>query len=368
MAVSLKITVVVKQILFLVFIFVLLTGCAESNGIAHPSPISTNHPIEKFYFPTSTSSPGELTGDEVYSLQTLKQVDDYPLYTMEYKGTYLTGGVLDIFEYSQTNILVEAGWGCSLFAALADSQNGLYGRNFDWFYSPVLLLYTDPPDGYASVSLVDMAYLDLPMNDIAELTNLPIEQIRGLLAAPNIPFDGMNEHGLVVGMAAVPSGNVQPDPKKENRESLEIIREILDHARNIDEALALFERFNVLMEEVPIHYLIASADGQSALVEYFQGQMIVTRPLGSYQVATNFLVAEAGADPSGNCWRFDRIEETLKANDGVLTIDSALALLSQVAQPNTQWSAIYSLHNLEVHLVLGKDFQSVHHFDLKKLR
>ena len=50
---------------------------------------------------------------------------------------------------------------CSLFAALGDPENRLFGRNFDWRYSPALLLFTDRPagGGYASVSMVDIAYL-----------------------------------------------------------------------------------------------------------------------------------------------------------------------------------------------------------------
>jgi hypothetical protein len=33
----------------------------------------------------------------------------------------------------------------------------LFGRNFDYYYSPALLLFTRPPAGYASVSMVDLA-------------------------------------------------------------------------------------------------------------------------------------------------------------------------------------------------------------------
>jgi len=54
-------------------------------------------------------------------------------------------------------------WGCSLFAAFGDGKEMFYGRNFDWRYSPALLLFTDPPEGYASVSMVDLDYL-IPQN------------------------------------------------------------------------------------------------------------------------------------------------------------------------------------------------------------
>lgn len=355
---------IVKQILLLTIVSVLLNGCIDSERIAYPSPIIANTPGEQLDVSTPTSPPLGMSADAISSLENLRRIDDYPLYTMEYKGSYLTGEFLDVKERSRTSMQFEVVWGCSLFAALADPHNGLFGRNFDWFFSPVLLLYTDPPDGYASMSVVDMAYLDLPKDAIFELTSLPIEQLSGLLDAPSLPFDGMNEYGLAVGMAAVPSGNMQPEPEKEDRGSLEIIREILDHARNIDEALALFGRYNILMEEVPIHYLMASADGQSALIEYFQGEMIVTRSPEPYQLATNFLVAGVGKDPVGNCWRFDQMEATLKANGGLLTVDSGFDLLSQVAQPNTQWSAVYSLNSLELHLALGGENQTVHHFGL----
>ena len=45
----------------------------------------------------------------------------------------------------------------------------LLGRNFDWYEHPALILFTDPPDGYASVSMVDISYLGVK-GDIEQLT------------------------------------------------------------------------------------------------------------------------------------------------------------------------------------------------------
>ena len=67
--------------------------------------------------------------------------------------------------------------------------------------------------------------------------DLPIEEQTGLLDAPYLPFDGMNEYGLAIGMAAVPPGNMRPDADKETIGSLGIIRQMLDHARTVDEAV-----------------------------------------------------------------------------------------------------------------------------------
>ncbi len=44
-------------------------------------------------------------------------------------------------------------------------EGELLGRNFDWNDHRSLLLFTDPPRRYASVSLVDISYLGYSKND-----------------------------------------------------------------------------------------------------------------------------------------------------------------------------------------------------------
>jgi hypothetical protein len=116
--------------------------------------------------PTLTLSPADqsLSTDEIATLSTLEQIDDYPLYTMHYADTYaspsLSGiGMLPEFPFPSLPASCQVGWGCSLFTALGDPHASLYGRNFDWQFSPAVLLFTDPPDGYASVSMVDIEFL-----------------------------------------------------------------------------------------------------------------------------------------------------------------------------------------------------------------
>ena len=79
-----------------------------------------------------------------------------------------------------------------------------------------MLLFTDPPDGFASVSMVDIAYLVGTPTDINSLHHRLPEDLRDLLNSPHLPFDGMNEHGLVVGMAAV-SGGAAPQDSRQAR-------------------------------------------------------------------------------------------------------------------------------------------------------
>jgi hypothetical protein len=238
----------------------------------------------------------------------------------------------------------------------------LYGRNFDWRFSPALLLFTDPPDGYASVSMVDIEYLGFGGDRSASLLDLPLDQRRALLETPALPFDGMNERGLAIGMAAVPPGEMRPDPDKKTTDQLGIMREILDHAATVDEAVAILGSYNVDMGSVPVHYLIASAAGDSALVEFYQGKMVVFRNEDPWQLATNFLVASVDGRTQGQCPRYDRISQRLQETSGQLSIQDALSVLSDVsqggpqAQASTQWSVVYDMSAGDIHVVMGRKY------------
>jgi len=304
--------------------------------------------------------PAGLTPDQVAALQSLEKVDGYPLYTMRDTGAY---DQLPPPPVSTAGPAAPA-WSCSLLAALGDPAGMLYGRNFDWDYSPALLLYTDPPDGYASVSMVDIAYLGFTGQRAATLLDLPLEELVPLLYAPILPFDGMNEAGLAVGMAAVPASAMPSDPDKETLDSLRVIREILDHAATVDEALAILGSYNIDWGSgPPLHYLVADRAGQAALVEFYQGEMVVFPNEAPWHAATNYLRAAAGPSPRGQCGRYDRIAARLAETEGQLSGAAALELLADVAQPGTQWSVVYGLTTGAVSVCMGRAYETVHSWD-----
>ena len=254
-------------------------------------------------------------------------------------------------------------WACSLFAALGDADK-FYGRNFDWVDSPALLLFTHPTNGYASVSMVDLAYLGFG-DKVDRLTELSLDQRQALLNAPALPFDGMNERGLVVGMAAVPDGNARPDPGKETIDSLQAIRKMLDQASTVDEAVAVLQRYNIDWGSGPsLHYLIADRLGQSVLVEFYQGKRQIIPNDKPWHLATNFLLSSVGESASGQCPRYDKIDQQLSTAAGSIDAEEALRLLRDVSQANTQWSVVYGLSTGEVILTMGREYSRTHTFHL----
>ena len=98
----------------------------------------------------------------------------------------------------------------------------------------------------------------------------------GLEEAPYMPFDGMNEKGLVVTMVAIPYA----DPPSDNEKSvgeIQVIRLLLDYAANIDEVIELLSGYNVVMADPPIHYLVADANGESMIIEFVDNEMRIYR-------------------------------------------------------------------------------------------
>lgn len=365
---------------WIVAVLILIAGCGTGgspsastsptgHGVLTAAPAAT--PLAEVRDPTPSPLLREaeltdgLSAEEAATLGSLERVDAYPLYTMHYYGSYESPEAFlrPSLGVAQTESLA---WACSLFAALGDAESLNYGRNFDWEFSPALLLFTNPPDGYASVSMVNTGFFGLRPDEAEALLDMPLSERRVLLHAPLLPIDGMNEHGLAIGMAAVGPGNMQHDPSKETIGSLGIIRQMLDHARDVDEAVAILGRYNIdFSGGPPIHYLLADRRGRSVLVEFYQGEMVIFPNEAPWHLATNFLLASVGAATRERCWRYDRLNERLIETVGQLGVDESMELLAQVAQPATQWSIVYEMSSGDILVVMDRKYDRSHLFHLR---
>lgn len=284
------------------------------------------------------------------------KVDDYPLYMVRIKGDY---GFREYLAKGETPLMGYIhGPGCTVFTAMGGGET-LMGRNFDFPSNPALLLYTDPTDGYASVSMVDLGYFGY------SLGNLPQEgDLESLLAAPYLPFDGMNEKGLVVGMAAIPEALAPVAEGKTTIGEIQVIRLLLDYAEDVDEALTLLEEYNVEMITPPIHYMIADKSGRSVVVEYIRGEIHVIREETPYQVMTNFIIRGSPTGQDAPCWRYRAVQEELSGYDGVVSVGEAMDMLSEASQSSTIWSIVYDTSTGEIHVAMGHSYENIHTFSL----
>jgi hypothetical protein len=282
---------------------------------------------------------------DIIWIKDFQQIDEYPLFVANYVGDYRFN------EYLETGRRPRLGSiGCTCFAA-----DLFVGRNFDFPSNPALLLFTSPDDGYKSVSMVDLGYFGYSMSN-------PPDDSSGLEETPYMPFDGMNEKGLVVTMAAVPYADAPSDNMKSVGE-IAAIRLLLDYAANVDEAVELLSGYNVIMADPPIHYLVADARGESVIIE-FVGNEMNTFMSKDYGIITNFIISGVDLPSESPCYRYDVVYSGLMDND-VMSKDIVFSLLEDSSQSSTIWSCVYNMEDLYVHIVMGRNYGTEYLFHLE---
>lgn len=301
--------------------------------------------------------------NELRSLTSLKKIDDYGMYQMTFYGDYgfdeflKTGASADSdIEAFVTKRLLKGlpidlgivGDGCTAFAVKNENGDILFGRNFDFEYSPSLQVYTAPEHGYASVSTVNLTFAGYSREHLPDGTLFD----RFLtLAAPFLPFDGINEKGLAIALLAVPEAQAPYDPDKITLNTTTAIRLVLDKAADVDEAVELLRQYNIYFSgDITCHYLIADASGRSVIVEYYDQELQVVETDSEYQIASNFIAFDGLSIGEGytEFERYDRVQSVIEENGCVLDAGSAIALLADVGISDgvtdmLQWSVLYNL-------------------------
>ena len=266
--------------------------------------------------------------NEYSSLKSLKKIDAYPMYTMDYSADY---GLDEFLEKGASNDkeLVEfvvnhvmkglplsikiPDLGCSTFIAQNKDSGYLFGRNFDMDYSPSVLVKTKPKNGYASVSMVNLGFVGYNEK--------------------YAPLDGMNEKGLAVGVLLIDTKPTNQNTKKVDITTTTAIRMMLDKAKNVDEALELLSSYDMHSSANSCyHFQICDASGKSVVVEYVDNEMKVVYPDKNYQCATNFLLTQPDAEFNFGQDRYQIIDEKLSSTNGKLSNREAMQLLSDCSQ------------------------------------
>ncbi len=301
--------------------------------------------------------------NELRSLLSLKKIDDYGMYQMTYYGDYGFDDFLKVGADNDGDIeafitrrllkglpinLGVTGDGCTAFVVKNKNGNILFGRNFDFTYAPSLQLYTAPDQGYASVSTVNLAFAGYSAD------YLPGNSLAGsflTLAAPFLPFDGMNEKGLAIALLAVPEAQAPYSPDQITLNTTTAIRLVLDRAATIEEAVGLLKQYNIYFSGgIECHYLIADASGHSVILEYIDRELQIVETEADYQIASNFIAYEGRNIGEGftEFERYNQVQNAIEANAGALETAQAVQLLADVGvfdgdTDKLQWSVLYNL-------------------------
>ena len=320
---------------------------------------------------------GEAVDDETQkknqqeTIDSIQTIDEgtlvfYMDYTADYKfDKFLQTGADDedsMVDFVSQNLLdgqkidfnFDAQIACSTFAAKTQDGATLFGRNLDLPYSyasPALIVRTSAGNGrYASLSIADGEVLDAFKSFGDQKTE---EEMRQLLIAPYIPFDGINSAGVSMGVLAlnnIPTN--QSDSAKKGITTTTAIRLVLDKAGSVDEAVQLLKQYNMHMEGNDYHFQIADASGKSVVVEYIDNQMQVIEQ--DYNACTNFYIyhylrGEQDMAVYDSKDRYNNMITSLSNKNGIVTEDEAMGILQSVSN-NTKWSVVYNSKDLTMNL------------------
>ncbi|MBR4253746.1 MAG: linear amide C-N hydrolase [Lentisphaeria bacterium] len=323
------------------------------------------------------------------------------LYVMEYRGDYgfdkflAQGGAADdsaVADYligflsggyykRADNEIKPGDYGCSTVCVKNKNGAVYFGRNFDWEKGRAMIVHTVPENGYESLSTCCLDFLGFG-DDYQPDGSMP-ERIQ-TLAAIYVPVDGMNEKGLMI--ADLMAGDMEETHQKTGKVALTTttaIRLLLDRAATVDEAVELLKQYDMNSSiGAAHHFAITDKTGKSVVVEYVDGEMLVTET----SIVTNHYLsdcAKKGVGSEQSHQRFDWLDNRL-GPDFVLAgwrgrpdykiswpafqeVRSLLSFVAQSQYPQTDgdndvtlWSIVYAPGKQWADFYFREDFKYGH--------
>lgn len=327
-----------------------------------------------------TSIMGVVFGDKIKAVNSIEKLSD-GLYYMEYEGNYgfdnflsrggaknqndvasyiiffLSGGFVDIDVEE-----VSFDFGCSTLTTQKTESSYVMGRNFDYTGSNprAMIIHTKPENGYESYSTTWLDFLGFGDEFVPESAKNKYMS----LASVYVPLDGINEKGLCVADLV----NGDSELTSQNTAKVDIttttaIRLLLDKAANVDEAIELLEQYDMHSDIGRSHHLsISDSSGSSVVVEYINGEMIVTET----PVVTNHYLSDGEKFGIGNEESHKRYDELMKKSDDTLSTQNMAEDLESVSyQDETQWSIVYDIENLKFDFYFQRQFENPLKFSIE---
>jgi len=173
----------------------------------------------------------------------------------------------------------------------------------------------------------------------------------------------MNDQGLFFDWALCPKSDPPPFSFKKKLASFSLPDNLLAECATVDEAIAWLKQYNILF--IRSHIMLADKKGNTAVVEWVDGEIRILRGKNYCQVITNFWLShpELGNYP---CPRYNKVMEMSenKKEISVEYIQSILKLVSEYErtkdgnESGTIYSNVYDLSSGDVYVYYKRDFEN----------
>ena len=237
---------------------------------------------------------------------------------------------------------------CSAFFCNSDIK--ILAKNFDWYSG----------EGYLIKNLKGQekyAY-GFRSSNLAKWTSkfgsITFNQI-----GKEFPYGGINEKGLVVEQLWLSNSQYKDNNNKQISE-LEWIQYQLDNYATINEVIDNIDELTIKPNST-IHFILADITGDSAVIEFINGNVIITSKNENFQAVTNSSINEStlyfkknktlNTTSRNSLNRYCILKDNLKSK--AVSVNEAFATLNLVKEDTedykTYWSIVYDINNLEIH-------------------
>lgn len=236
---------------------------------------------------------------------------------------------------------------CTIFN-VNEGGKVIVGNNEDWLYSTNVKVWFVPPTkkSYGRVCFGWNQFLFFP-------------QAQG----------GMNDQGLFFDWTLCPKSKPSKFSFKRKIATFSLPDKLLAECSTVDEAIKWLKKYNFLF--IHSHIMLVDKGGNSAVVEWVDGELRIIKKEGIYQIIKNFWLShpELGNFP---CNRYNKVMEMLENRDEISVeyFTSILNMVSQYKQTEdgkeigTIYSNIYDLTNGEVCIYYKRNYEKHIKFNL----
>jgi len=174
---------------------------------------------------------------------------------------------------------------------------------------------------------------------------------------------GMNDQGLFFDWALCPKSNPPEFTFIKKIATLSLPENLLAECATVNEAIAWLKQYNILF--IRSHIMLVDKSGNSAVVEWVDGEFKVLKKKEDCQVITNFWLShpELGNYP---CTRYNTVVEMMK-NRNEISVEYFASILRMTSkqerttdgkESGTIYSNVYDLAKGDVHIYYKRDFEN----------
>lgn len=251
---------------------------------------------------------------------------------------------------------------CSIFV-LEGTEFATVGRNYDWDTGNGILIVNKR--GMSKTALG----LNSPMKWDSEYGSVTFNQYgRGF------PCGGMNEKGLVIGVAWLDNARYPQPDQRPMISTLQWVQYQLDTAATVEDVVASDKRLRIAtISGSRVHYFVAERNGSAATVEFLDGKMVVHQE-GELPVrALTNVTYERSLQYYHNVK--EKLEKPVRQGSSLSrfvdagtmaaafptsdkrpdSIDYCFEVLRRIAQGSyTKWNIVYDTQNYRIHFKTRK--------------